>query len=580
MNYIKEKLEYIKHNKLYIFVMLLGILAFAIQMKMVVLYADDFSLGIISKGGMKAAFNHFKEHYMTWGGGITAFVAVVFLMFKPIVWKICHCIVIFLMVSLSVKMITYKKNYSKPLIASIIWLCLYIVNIWISRETLYWLDGALAYTFSTFQLFIYFYYLYTRINLKIEKKYDIILFPILAFFAGWSSAQTGPIAVLIAILFFMWEKLINKQKILKMKKRYLVAFIFSIIGLAIFMMSPGNNARMDTFTEYTNFTFGEKILYRINSVYGLIFDFNTYVFTAIPFYIFLAIGLISMISVVFAFREEKKYKKILVIFSSMIQFVFIGICLLITLKTPYSDYFTKYCLTYVDLLQSYKDNLITIPNVLPYVIASIVMIANVFSAYYICKIKKDPLVVFLLIMAYISQGVMVMAPYSPLRTTFYAIVFLWFIIADLVGIAREEKIKIECIFILVIAMYNLPLGIFIALAYFILYCINDSIKENIISKYSIIIIIGVMSIMSLVNYHEMVKNYKINKDIYQENMQRINKFKENKNDGKVEEKLYILLPNNEVYGFTPLVGIEWVENAVKQYFDLGDVQLLPEKILE
>lgn len=189
--------QYIKENKLYIAVMLIGSLAFIWQMKEVVLYADDFSLGIISKGGLKEIFEHFGHSYMNWGGGLIPLYATIFLLFKIEVWKVFQCIIVIIMVILATRMITQESKKNKALVAGIIWLCLYILNIWVSREVLYWLDGGLAYQFTTFQIFIYFYYLYTRIHLKISKKYDKIVLPIIAFFArldfstGWIDCDFG-----------------------------------------------------------------------------------------------------------------------------------------------------------------------------------------------------------------------------------------------------------------------------------------------------------------------------------------------------------------------------------------------------
>lgn len=175
--------QYIKENKLYIAVMLIGSLAFILQMKEVVLYADDFSLGIISKGGLKEIFEHFGHSYMNWGGGLTPLNATLFLLFDIGVWKIFQCAIVIIMVLLITKMITQESKKNKALVASIIWLCLYMINIWVSREVLYWLDGALAYQLTAFEVLLYFYYLYTRIHLKVSKKYDKIALPIIAFFA-------------------------------------------------------------------------------------------------------------------------------------------------------------------------------------------------------------------------------------------------------------------------------------------------------------------------------------------------------------------------------------------------------------
>lgn len=572
MNLIKKVGDYVKNNKLYVCVMIIGIVLFAIQMKVVVLYADDFSLGIISKGGLSAAFNHLIEHYMTWGGGLTAFIAVIFLMFEPIVWKIFNCILISLTVILSVRMITYHKKINKGIIASIIWLCIYSVTIWISREALYWLDGALAYAFSAFQVFIYFYYLYTRMELKIEKKYDKILLPLVAFFAGWSSAQTGPIAILISILMIVWKKVIKKEKVLKI---VYVSLILTVIGFAIFYFAPGNSARMDTFEEYANFNIIEKILYRVDSVYGLMFDFNQYPFMGVPFYLLLTLGILSCVVFEISKREENSKIKVIMQSMSVIQLLFVIFCMCVALKIPGIETISNNIIYFANLLTEFRRNTFSIKMLIPYGVATIIMISSIILAYYIAIKKKDPILVLTLIAAFISQGVMVMAPYSPLRTTYYAIMFLWIAIAYLIKTAYEDNIKIGMIAILVIAMYNVQLGIASIIAYLLVQSLLLNHKNNDVVKYEIILVICIMFVIGSINYIRMVKNYNINKGIYEENIAKINSFKQEQQKGTTNNELHLLLPEDETYGFTPLVGIPWVEDAVKDYFELGDIKILP-----
>jgi len=44
--------------------------------------------------------------------------------------------------------------------------------------------------------------------------------------------------------------------------------------------------------------------------------------------------------------------------------------------------------------------------------------------------------------------------------------------------------------------------------------------------------------------------------------------------------LVVLLPPNDIkYGFTNLVGVDWVEEAVKEFFDISpDVKLIEESV--
>lgn len=568
----QKTLKYIKENKLYLFVMIVASIALMVQMKEVVLYADDFSLGIISQGGFKSIWNYFINNYMTWGGGLTCLFATTFLLFRIGVWKAFQCGLIILMVILATKMLTHKDKKNKALVAGFIWLFLYILTILISREIFYWLDGGLAYALTTFQIFAYFYYLYTRLHLKINKKYDKILLPIVAFFAGWSSAQTGPMVVIIPIILLLWQKFVQKEKI---SKFYYITTIIGIIGFCIFFFAPGNNARMDSaFADYANYNVIEKILYRVDGVYGLLFNFTQYEIMGVPFYLILFMGINALVGLYLFRKEENRGKRILVKIVSIIQIIFSILCLAIALKIPYVDEIANTIMGFENVLHADMEGKLTFKILLPYILTSIVMLSIVIETFLISLKKKDPMLVTTVVVAFLMQGVMVMAPYNPLRTTCYTIIFLWFAIAYLIKMAYSEKISLIIPVIIAIMIYSVPLG-FVAL---ISYLLVKNIYENEkLYRGEMVVIIGVLLVMAYYNYSTILNGYKQNHDIYDQNMVRIEEFKKRKENGSDEKELYLLPPADERCGFTPLVGTEWVEDAVKQYFKIDeDVEIKAE----
>lgn len=575
MSIVKKIWQYIKDNKVYLIVMLIGSLAFIMQMKEVVLYADDFSLGIVSQGGFKEIIKYFQTNYMNWGGGLTCLFATTFLMFRIGVWKTFQCLIVIVTVCLATKMITYENKRNKALVASVIWLCFYILNIWISRETLYWLDGGLAYELTVFQIFIYFYYLYTRLHLKIIKKYDKILLPIVAFLAGWSSAQSGPLTAIIPLIIIAWEKIIKKEKI---SKFYYITTLIGVIGFAIFYFAPGNHSRMDTFAEYSNYNIVQKIAYRIESVYGLMFDFKRYQLTGIPFYLLLTLGLNAVIGLKLYSKEENKKLQLIVKIISAIQTLFIILCLGVALEIPYSEYIRKFIFQFENLLYAKNNGILTLKMFIPYVITTLVMLSMVIESFLMALKKSDPILPTIVISALIMQIIMVMAPYSPLRTTYYTIVFLWIAIAYLINIAYTDKINIAIIPIVLFTIYNTQLGIMAVIIYVLIKSINIHNLETENLKYEVVMVIGILLILAIGNYSDILINYKANKEIYNQNIARIQEYKKNEENGLKQEELYLLLPKNEQYGFTPMVGIEWVEDAIKQYFKLENVTLKAENV--
>lgn len=553
MSLIDNIKKYIKNNKLYIAIMIIGIISYVIQMKYVVLYADDLSLGVIAKkGGIFGAFSHLKENYMNWGGGPTPFIAIIFMLFPIKVWKVFSCILIFITIVLSVKMITYKNNFNKGIIAAIIWSCIYILNIYISRETLYWMDGSLAYVLTAVQFLIYFYYMYSKIIMKNKiRKIDYVLLPVLAFFSGWTGPQVAGITVIAGIILIVWEKLINKEKI---KKIYIITVFFSILGCLVEIMAPGNNIRMEIgFPEFAKMGIFEKIEYRAFSIFTLIFNYFTYNFASISFYMLLTMGIMAFLS--YNFCKDEQHNKIQMFIKSISIFLIIFIIGMLALRLGISS---------VNLLEYNATNKFI--AIIMYFISIIAIFLSIVLALYISLKKKNPLLVILFLSAVLGQLMMLIAPYSPLRSTFITIYLLWIIIGYLLVIAEKSNINVASMCTLALIITKLEFGVF-ALCVYVVYkkLFNKPNKEIYITTLILII-------LALNNWVVLVKNYKANYEIYYENIIRIEKF--DKND---ENKLILLSPKDEAYGFNKFVGIEWIEKAVKEYFELGDIELLEEK---
>lgn len=276
--------EYLKKDKMFKTIMFIGFILLFIQMNQVVLYADDFSIGILAKNGTNI-FKYFSEHYRTWGGGYTGCILIFFFKIGIFFWKIANTLLISIMVMHATKMVTYKNEKYKNIIASTVWGLVFSLGIYVSKECIYWLDGSCAYVLSTFLMFEFIYLIYSKLIMRENiKKWDYVLFPIIALFSGWSSAQTGIVSLAIVILIIGYAKFVNKEKI---KLLIWISIIICLIGCLIFYLSPGNMARMKEFEEYNELGIVRKIMYRVNGVYGLIFDVDNYEPYEMPFYAFL-----------------------------------------------------------------------------------------------------------------------------------------------------------------------------------------------------------------------------------------------------------------------------------------------------
>lgn len=373
----------------------------------------------------------------------------------------------------------------------------------------------------------------------------------------------------------VWQKIIKKEEI---SKFYYITTIIGILGFAILYFAPGNMARMNIQSaEFASYNILEKIMFRAEEVYGLIFDYETYHFTGIPFYMLLTLGLNAVIGFSLFNQEKNKKMKIVSYVMAGVQIVFLFIYLAIVLKVPYAEVLAGYTIKFQNLLKAKEEGMLTLGMLVPYVITTVVMFSSVIQALLISLKTKNPILVTTLVGGLITQGLMVMAPSSPFRTTYFSIVFLWIAIAYLLHLSVQKEIKVGMILVLLIIMYDFNFGILAILAYFTAKTVLNNMKE-INTKYEVVVMLMVILMIASLNYKEMIENYKINKDIYNQNIARIEEYKVKQEEGIAEKELYLLLPKQEVYGFTPMVGIEWIEDGIKRYFELGDIILKAESV--
>lgn len=570
-----EKLKkLISENKIFIVIMAIGYILLLIQMNQVVLYADDFSLGYYVKPNVNTdILSYFIEHYTEWGGGYTGILVILFFKVGTNTWKIINTLLIAIMVGLGSKMATYKsenKN-SRSIVAAIMWFGIFFLGIYTAKETIYWLDGSVAYILSTFEMFIFIYAIYSKLIMKTEiKKYDYVLLPILGLFSGWSSAQTGIMSLFIAGLIIIYSKIKDKEKI---KKIIWVAIAFCIIGCMIFYLSPGNSGRMDTFQDYSNMNIIEKILYRVDGVYGLLFDFKTYETAGLPFYTLLMLGMVSVIGIQVANKEENKTKKTILQLFNIGIIIFLFTCLVMALNLPNIESIQKKFFMFKNLYIAYCQKSLYLSLLMPYMITSAVMLMSLIIAIYIAQKEKNILLPIILLSGYFTQGIMVMAPYSPLRTTFTTIMFFIIAIGYLCYISLKYKYSILLAFAIPLTVFNAYWGIVLIVTYAGIYSLDIDKSKN---DKIIITILLVFGMAAMSNALQIYMGYKDNKIIYNENISRLENFvKENPTvESQKDKELVLLLPKDEKYGFTAMTGIDWIDTAIKKYFDIDQSVVL------
>ena len=168
---------------------------------------------------------------------------------------------------------------------------------------------------------------------------------------------------------------------------------------------------------------------------------------------------------------------------------------------------------------------------------------------------------------------MVMAPYSPLRTTFTTIMFIIIAIGYLCYISLKYKYSILLAFAIPLTVFNAYWGIVLIVTYAGIYSLDIDKSKN---DKIIITILLVFGMAAMSNALQIYMGYKDNKIIYNENISRLENFvKENPTvESQKDKELVLLLPKDEKYGFTAMTGIDWIDTAIKKYFDIDQSVVL------
>ena len=569
MTRVHKLKQYLKEHKLYIGVMFVFTLFLSILVSQVVLYADDFALHQKAlTDDYNVVLNEFFHVYMRWGGGPTPGFAIMVLMIGLWFWKIAHVLMVAFSIHMVLNMIFSKeKNCDalRAIVATFIWCLLFLMNLSVARETLYWFDGAMAYVLPVFLAISYIYCCYQYIiNHKTYHWWNYIGMAILGFFAGWNSPQAGAITVILAFAFIVWQKTITKEKI---NKLILFGNIWLLIGFLVLYFAPGNSGRMAEFPDYNTLNLIGKIFYRIDDVAYLVTKFDTYPSFNIPTYLMItSILLVSTVSL-----YKNKAKKVLLTKLS------IGI------TVSYVVLFALYLFT---------DSSFVVHNFLPEIfnydvvfdggiLRTLIMVFNytyfiafVFSllhlAWVYTKNENNPLLLFMLLGAIGTQAMMLMSPYSPYRSTYITIFFFIVTIAILcMNLIKKEQKELLC-FSLVSSMYfyNIEYALFLTIIYVVMKLYK---KEKWLLLGSILLLL----LPTISTLYITFNGYHQNKKIHELNIEKIEQYKEKNQHGTL--KLYKLI--DESYAFTPIYSdIEWIRNDIIQYFDLKkDVKI---KVIE
>ena len=121
-----------------------------------------------------------------------------------------------------------------------------MLDIYVIRQSVYWVTGSFNYVYPLFMLLWYWYVLFKFSNDNFKGK-KLLLISILAFFASATVEQCGMMAFGLTVLFFLYRFIINKktgnlnsgQSILAP----IIILICSLVGIVSVICSPAQFIR-------------------------------------------------------------------------------------------------------------------------------------------------------------------------------------------------------------------------------------------------------------------------------------------------------------------------------------------------
>ncbi len=245
----------------YIILLILLYTFFFIQMQFVHFYGDDFEVLYPLHNNhnflnvLNFSIDKMSYFWNEWSGRIVGHFIVSFgLSFFGIqFFRLLNPIMIFALVYLCLKILKLFKTFDFKKYLFYLSLIIIGMNVYISRETLYWAYGGILYVWGFVLTLLVVYFVYK--NYLENKKIPLIL---LIFLSVICFVQTFILEqlsfMLICFLFIMTIVYLKKKQ-----KNYQIMFLLliSIIGFVISLLAPGNILRTEPLIEelqlYTNF---------------------------------------------------------------------------------------------------------------------------------------------------------------------------------------------------------------------------------------------------------------------------------------------------------------------------------------
>lgn len=341
---------------------------------------DDWGNFFTSKTGNyidNAVYMH-----LNWEGRFVSRLLINLLSSRKWIWNIINSIIITGLIYISIKFLNPK---SKKLVYLGVVLIFLLMNIYVFSQTVTWIAGNLTYLFVIPLILGYFLFLISK---DTYSKWYIVLFSTLNFIMTMFVEHMAAVLIVGNIAILVYKYIKNK----KLDKRIILYLIFSIIGFALMLFSPGNTLRKKSDPSFNGLNIFEKLLYNIPNFVYFTFITNSFM-----------LGLMN-IAVLYLIKNTVKLRWL-----RLILFVFmLSLSSLTIFIYPLSNFITLN----INFLINQNNIFIQLYWIFYLVIFAILLLLN-------CIKEKNYSPSFLILLGLSANGAMMLSPTWGWRTTFF-----------------------------------------------------------------------------------------------------------------------------------------------------------------
>lgn len=252
---LENILKKIKENYLYILLPIVFISFLLINLN-VVYFGDDYYYLTFRNLNFTDYFSTLAEHYCTANGRfIVHMFATIFLKLPIQFWQVLNSLMLTGICFFLAKVVCGKNKKTVPLIFSIAFLFIAVLDISITRQSTYWITGSFNYIYPTLLLLIYWYLLK---NIERKKFFAASIF--VGILAAATVEQAGIMVFGLTLLTFLSKVNFVKKNFFKEFKtafksnsRLLILIFATLIGVLTVVLAPSQFVRISEETTETPF---------------------------------------------------------------------------------------------------------------------------------------------------------------------------------------------------------------------------------------------------------------------------------------------------------------------------------------